>query len=387
MKLTKLSLAAVMALGFASSATADVDVKVTGGQAVLYYNSLSAGDTDLFDKAKAKGNIGLQLKSTADLKNGYTAGVTLNMISTAGLEGNLVSGVMQSTDEGLNGGYWIPEAYVAKTVGNTTLKIGRQYLNTPLAFSEGWNVFKNSFEAVVVANKDLPKTTVVLAMVNKANTNGLGKEMDDFNLINNGNAGEDSAVYALGAMNKSIPNLNINAWGYVAPSYFNALWLDATYKLNVGLPLTLAAQTATISPDDGDTTTMFGAKVATKVAGFTLIGAFDSVSDGKIAVENRGTGVKTKLFVQQILNQGSIKKDATTVQLKAVTPSYMGAKLIAQYAMTSDNSTNADDLNELDLIVKTKVLSTNILVAYVNQSFDDSSKDQDVFRVVARYKF
>ena len=113
MNFTKLSLAAIMALGFTSAAMADIDVQF-GGQAVLYYQTIQkdSADIDIFDKTGAKANVGLQLTSKADLGNGFTAGVTANVIGTAGLEGNIVNGVMQTASDtnGDLGGYWIPEA-------------------------------------------------------------------------------------------------------------------------------------------------------------------------------------------------------------------------------------------------------------------------------------
>jgi len=408
MKFAKLSLAAVAALGLASSAMAgNIDVKF-GGQAVLYYQTLNkdSANLDFFDKDGSRGNVGLQIRSTADLKNGFTAGITANIIGTAGLEGNLVSNVMQAATEDANGdlgSYWIPEAYVAKTMGKTTVKIGRQYLNTPLAFSEGWNVFKNSFEAGVLINQDLPDTTLVLAMVNKANGNGLGAVMDKFNYINspvatdaNGKfAGfDDGAVYALGIINNSVPNLNVALWGYNLTSLATAGWVDLSYKVNAGVPLTLAGHAATLSPEDNiapDDTTMYGVKIGANISGFNLSVAYDDVDDGSLPIHNVGTGVKTKLFSQQILNQKAIKKDASTWQLKVVTPAFAGVKAIAQYAATDAGDKNLNgannDLDEFDLILKTKVSSTNLLVAYVNQSYENGNMDQDLIRVVARYKF
>ncbi len=394
MSFTKLSLATIMAMGFTAAAMADVNVQF-GGQAVLYYQTLQKdnADLDFFDKAGSRGNVGLQITSKADLGNGFSAGVTANVIGTAGLEGNLVNGVMQTASDtnGDLGGYWIPEAYVAKKAGNTIVKIGRQYLNTPFAFSEGWNVFKNSFEAAVLINQDIPDTTAVLAMVNKANGNGVGKVMDTFGAVNPA-GGTDNAVYALGLLNKSIPNLNANLWAYNLTSLATAVWAELGYKMDVGVPLTLAAHYANVNPSDDalEDTTMYGVKLGAKVNGFGLSISYDDVDDGDIPIHNVGTGVKTKLFAQQILNQGAIKKDAKTTQIKVVTPEFYGAKLIAAYAMTDAGDKNLmganNDLDELDVIVKTKVLGTNLLLAYVNQSYDKTD-DQDLLRVVARYKF
>jgi len=399
MKFAKLSLAAVAALGLASSAMAgNIDINF-GGQAVLYYQTLDkdSKNWDFFDKEGSRGNVGLQIRSTADLKNGFTAGITANIIGTAGLEGNLVSNVMQAATEDANGdlgSYWIPEAYVAKTIGKTTVKIGRQYLNTPFAFSEGWNVFKNSFEAGVLINQDLPDTTLVLAMVNKANKNGLAATMDKFDYINGDDLTDDGAVYALGIINNSVPNLNVALWGYNLTSLATAGWIDLSYKVNAGVPLTLAGHAATLSPEDNvapDDTTMYGVKIGANVSGFNLSVAYDDVDDGSLPIHNVGTNVKTKLFSQQILNQKAIKLDASTWQLKVATPAFAGVKAIAQYAATDAGDKNLNgannDLDEFDLILKTKVSSTNLLVAYVNQSYENGNMDQDLFRVVARYKF
>ncbi|WP_456389913.1 porin [Hydrogenimonas sp.] len=393
MKLTKLSLAAIMSLGFTSAAMADVDLQI-GGQAVLYYQTLDVdgSNNDLFDQASARGNAGLQISTKADIGDGFQAGLTTNVIGTMGLENNLVAGVMQHAEGGTNNdldGFWIPEAYVAKTIDNTTVKIGRQYLNTPFAFSEGWNVFKNSFEAAVVVNKDIPDTTLVLAMVNKGNLNGVASDMSNFVSLANENAGQDGGVYTLGLLNNSIENLNVNFWAYSVSSTMTALWLDGSYKMDAGgFGLTLAAQGASINPDDSignDDTTMYGLKAATNVEGWGLSAAYNDVNDGNIGMQELG-GIKTKLFVQQILNQGSIARDASTFQLKAVTPSFSGAKVIAQYAMTSDDSAAKNDLNEFDLIVKGKALGTNVLLAYVNQNYDNTA-DKQLVRVVLRKKF
>ena len=67
---------------------------------------------------------------------------------------------------------WISQAYLTYGIGNTSIKVGRQELPkslSPFAFSEGWNVFKNTFEAALVVNTDIPDTTLVGAYVNRAN--------------------------------------------------------------------------------------------------------------------------------------------------------------------------------------------------------------------------
>jgi len=67
--------------------------------------------------------------------------------------------------------------------------------------------------------------------------------------------------------------------------------------------------------------------------------AYSTVDDGSIAIQNVGTGNKTPLYTQMILNQKAIKLDADTVMAKVVVPVGTG-KAIAQYSMTTANEKN-----------------------------------------------
>ncbi|HHH50880.1 MAG TPA: hypothetical protein ENK76_00695, partial [Campylobacterales bacterium] len=184
MKITNLSLAAIMAVSMVSVASADVDMKI-GGQGVVYYQTSDGygADTapDMFDKKASRANTGLQLNANSDIGNGFGLGLQGTALSTWGLENNLVSKVMQggSGNEGDTANatdyFAITKAYLTKKIGQTTLKMGRQELPkslSPLAFSENWNVFKNTFDAMVAINSDIPDTTVVGAFVSRANHHG-----------------------------------------------------------------------------------------------------------------------------------------------------------------------------------------------------------------------
>ena len=161
--------AAVAAMAFSTYAFAadkgiDIDV---GGQAVVYYQtSETDGDHSegLFDQDNSSANVGIQLDLGADLGNNFTFGSQLTYISSAGLEKNLVSGTRtgstQSLSNDLTSQIMLTKIFIAKKIGNTTVKIGRQELPkslSPLAFTEGWNVFKNTFDAILAINTDIPK--------------------------------------------------------------------------------------------------------------------------------------------------------------------------------------------------------------------------------------
>ena len=166
MRFAKLSLAAIMAMGV--SAFADVQNIKVSGDAKLYYATSDAGDYDLFDKANSMGQAALDVSVSADLANGVAGKMSVVALNTLGLENNLVSAVWEA---GLGNQWWVSEAWLAKTFGKTTVKVGRQELDTPFAFSEKWSIATNTFDAAVVLNQDIPKTTLVAAWVGRGNGN------------------------------------------------------------------------------------------------------------------------------------------------------------------------------------------------------------------------
>jgi len=182
MKKTLISLAtASLIASTAMAADKGVDI-VTTGQAVIYYETNDSGTNTLFDQVGTQANTGLQLNLDSDLKNGFTFGSQLTYLGTAGLEKNLVSAARQDSTQSLQSDttsqIMLSQLNIAKKIGNSTLKIGRQELPlslSPFAFSEGWTVFKNSFDAILAINSDIPNTTLVGAYVSKGNTvNGTG---------------------------------------------------------------------------------------------------------------------------------------------------------------------------------------------------------------------
>jgi len=404
-KITKLSLAAIAAVAMTTGAMADMDFKTTG-QAVVYYQTMDGGDRDLFNQNGASANAGLQINLNGDV-NGLSVGLQGSALSTVGLEGNLVDNQMQvgtGDTQGAGDYFAITQAHFGKKIGNTSLKLGRQELPkslSPFAFSEGWNVFKNTFDAALAINSDIPDTTLVGAYVHRANkTAGPGASIDTFTPINPelGSAAQNKGVYMLTAQNKSLEGVTLTGSYYDAESYAKVMWLDANVKL-ANLPVGLALQGGQINPDGaGDTTTAIGAKVTGKAGPAALSLAYSTVDDGAVPVANFGTGVKTPLYTQMVLNQWAIKKDADTVVLKGVVPAGPG-KLIAQYGMTTANKTNVlgdgNDYQELDIMYKFNLLGGKTFAGYIMRKSDKKTAaalmggddTNNVIRLWTRYNF
>jgi len=448
MKKTLVSIAAAsLIVSSAMAADKGIDI-VTTGQAVVYYqttenngnlNDAYGEDTKLFSKGSAKANAGIQLNLDADLKNDFTFGSQLTYLGTAGLEGNLVSGVLQNVGGTTTGGSTgnnaltdeiaLTQIFIAKKIANTTVKIGRQELPqslSPLAYSEGWNVFKNTFEAILALNSDIPDTLLVGAYV--AGGNSVTGDLGNFNNVASGTGlaanNTTAGAYMLTAQNKSIPMTTVTASYYdvakIVPNGttfdgISAVWLDASISdksLPMGLNVGLQGgkiMTDTVNVDD---TSAFGAKVSVKpIPDLTLCAAYSSVDGagtGKTNISMKNiAGVKTPLYTQMIFNQDWIQRDADTFMLKAAYNTGAYGTIIAQGTVTDsgDHSaktyvdasgrTQGQDLTDLELIYKINAGGVDYLAAYIHRDYDKSSgaafantaDADDTVRIVARYNF
>lgn len=404
MKKTMVSLAAVAAITTgAFAADKGIDI-VTTGQAVVYYQTADidvAGDAGFFDKDNSAANVGLQLNLNADLKNNFTFGSQLTYLGTAGLEKNLVTSVMQTGGTTVQGSTTddiaLTKIFVAKKIANTTVKIGRQELPkslSPLAYTEGWNVFKNTFDAILVVNTDLPNTTLVGAYVSGGTAHSLGTTADNttagLNIVD--------GAYMLTAQTTAIPMTTLTGSYYTlhgvnqtaasAGISADAYWIDAKIAgKDLPMGLKIGLQYGNIDPDTIADTTAFGIKASIKpMDALTVCAAYTDVDNGVVSVQNVGTGIKSPLFTQMVANQGSISLDADTMMLKAVYSLGDMGTIILQGTDTDDNSAANDDLTEIDAIYKVKAGGVDYLAAYVMRDYDVSA-DVDVIRFWARYNF
>jgi hypothetical protein len=411
MKKTLLLSVAASAMIFAGGSIAPVEPAVEtpaasewdfSGQFVAYTQTVDEqGNGDLFSDESTYTAVGAQLRAVnKDVIGGLGAGIELSAIEEdADITTNAKGGNAGKESAG------ITQAYLTYGAGNTSLKVGRQTLPkslSPFAFSEGWQMFKNTFDAALLVNSDIADTTLVYAYVTKANRS-VDAYADGFAELN-----PDNDVHMLTVQNKSLEGITLTGTYYLLPEYVGALnndtsifWLDAKTTLagmNVGL------QGGQISADNLDVdTTAFGAKVGTKVGGVKLGLAYSQTGeggdDGVGIFHNAGTGVKTPLYTQSVLNQNTIKADSSTVKVSAST-GLLGGTATAYY-QSSDLGDRAlasvfgqgvggeGTYNEFALMYKTKLTAnTTMFAAYVNQSDDrQADEDQNFIRVWARYNF
>lgn len=388
--------AVVTAMALSTTASALEDIKVNG-QAKLWYETNNQMNQSMFDKKNegvygTSGEVVFKIGVTGKQGNvGF--GATVYQTSTMGLEGTLVSGTRDNTtniDASRDGGQmYTGEMYITAPVGAKTLvKIGKQELDTPLAFTERWNATPNTFNAAVAINNSINNLTLIAAYVGQSSNTSFKSDGEVENLYMN------TSTFAAGALYKN-DALAVNVWGYELSSTAKALWIDAAIKAG---PVALKAYAATMMPaaSGADDTTALALSGAMKVGGIKLFAAASNVSDdGVLAVANTATGFKkTKLPTAGVYTDGVFVAvpGSTAFKLKAATK--IGTTGIALQAVdnSNDNAGMASkETTEIDLILTQKFGDFNFKAILMDRSFDDAATDAKFgaqhVRVIASVNF
>ncbi len=430
MKLTKMSLVAAVLIG--SSAFAIDNVKVSGDADVFYATSNAkvgyagiSGNDGLFSKDSSAADAGLNFNITADLaKNDLvtvSAGAGYTVLTTLGLENNLVSNVWGSahTAEASKGANfangagpfpagtgakvkpasWLNEAWVAATAGKTTVKLGRMELDTPLVFTEKWSIEKNTFEAAVVVNQDLPDTTLVAAYVGAGNGNetfGQDKRsnVEKLGLANgavvNGNGDFSTfgtnGAYAVGVINNSYKPLTAQAWYFQLQSLATAYWLQGDVKVD---NILAGLQYTSGKVGDGDSSGTYALMVGYEMKDLaTIKAAFSQTSDkGVLHGANSATGTgASKLYTEAWWNYGYVAQaDTTAYNVTIESPEKASGIADLGFYWTyanQDQDTGPRDLNEITLTASKSFGPLDATVAYI---YTDLGKVMDSYSTLQAY--
>ena len=434
MKIVKMSLAAAVLVG--ASAFAVDNIKISGDANVFYSTKDAKGQTTnvikgeagngtLFSKDSSAADAGIHLNVSADLaKNDLvtvSTGAAFTALSTLGLENNFVSnvwGTSHAVTTGTNASYanppfggakvdnssWFNEAWAAVSLGNSTVKVGRMELDTPLAFTETWTIERNSFEGAVLINTDLPDTTIVGAYVGNGNgTENFGQDVNGtasyYGLAVGGVVNQDgkfttygtNGAYAAGIINNSFKPLTVQAWYYDVSKLAQAYWLQADLSMEGVLA---GAQYSGISLEKGATglskdltndvyalmlgyemKDMFTAKVSYSSTGSTTVDGF-AAKVGYNTATNAGTA-QSKLYTEAWWNYGYVTQaDTNSYNITVEVPVKDIVDLGVYYTNADQSSKFGDnDLKELTLTASRSFGPLDATLVYSNIKAEDQSLD------------
>jgi hypothetical protein len=418
MKFAKLSLAAIMAMGisaFAADVKVDGDVKVFygtndadqwNGALLPHPNGIQDnGETggDLFGKHNSYANAAARIGLTAEnMPADLTGRISVTWLDTFALENSIVNDVWAGDDVG--SALWFDEAYLKGTVfDKTTVIAGRQYLDTPMVFSEKWNIVSNSYDAAVVVDQHIEKTALVAAWVWGSNINGASTVATGDGSFNDG-FGEfiDNGAYAFGAVTSLIPYTTAQAWYYDVDSVATAYWLqadvapefDTDAKFVIGGQY--ASETANADVNDDDIAG-WAVKLGVDFKGLKVSGAYSSIDSGYagLSLANVG-GAQSKLYTEAWWNYGYVS--AANTDAYNVTAEYSWADVadFGAYYTHSEQDKDVDngiaddlDMDEFALTAGKNFGAFDATVAYIYTDADDQNLDSngkaDSFNTVQFY--
>ncbi len=375
MKRTTLSLVAALLVGVGVQA---VEIGEFSGDARLYYGTADKGSADLFHKDGAYGNAAISADLGLTFSDSVVGNFGVTYLTTMGLEESLVSDVWAA---GLKDQFWLDEANLAfSVVDKTSMVVGRQYLDTPLVFSETWNIVSNAFDAAVLVDQHLPKTTLVGAWIGRTWNNAdpvdakFGGAFSTFG---------KSGAYAVGAVTTLIPSVELELWYYGISSVATAFWAQAETEFS---GIALGAQFASLSPKSGDDTTAFAGKIGYSVEdSFAVAAAFSQVSeDGVLNVQNSaglsGFG-QSPLYTEAWWNFGYVgAPDTTSYALLGETA--LGRYDVGIYFTSANN--DAGDMMDITLSAGSSIGAFDYAVAYIMTDADNQN-DGDAYNTLQAY--
>lgn len=428
MRLTKLSLIAAMLIG--STAFAIENTKVSGDVKLFYgtmdsdvgtYKSVLGGTKpSFFDAEGAYGNAAANLELTTDLTKGVSAGAKGTYITTLGLENNLVdntwsnahtmtdaAGASFASELGgkqLDDAFFLGELWVAGSAFDTTLKVGRQAVDTPLAFTETWGIDQNTFEGAVVINQSIPDTTLVATYLGKHNGSNWDPKstgaplapgtLNDINLggVQGGAAqagivSQDGAfntfgtngVYVAGLVNNTIKPLTVQAWYYNLQQLADATWFQA--DLNVG-GILAGAQYTEIEVNNSDEDEAFAVMLGYEAKDVATVKvSYSDVDDkGTLGVANVATTTgQSKLYTEMWWAYGNVSDTGAESYSITAETTVAGVDLLAGYYVADINPTPADDteVTEIALVASKSFGPLDTSLAYIMDNEEDNVANTD----------
>ncbi len=430
-----LSIAATAALATSSFATSDIAGAFKEGKASGQIRAMYIGnDVDTGTDSSAFALGGKLAYETAPLY-GVSAGAafyTTNDMGTKDKNAAKVDGSLY--DENSKSYTLLGQAYLVGQFAKTTVKVGRQQLDTPFAGSDDARMVPDLFEAALVINTDLPDTTLIGGYVarmagwdswsDKASRSqfqsmsrsALGDRVD---LSKTGTHVGDNGVYVVAAVNNSVKDLTLQAWDYYAVDVVNAVYLQADYRMDVAkdMALTLQGQFYNIE-GIGETKdllskaelgkvdySVYGAKASLSTpVDLTPYIAYNKISEQKD--NNGGTcvfaawgGIPEFTQTEELWSSGANLNNASIIKVGAdysLEKIGLGTRTIG-VAYTSLDLKNAyqtdgvdNDRSVLDIVYTCSgalLKNLDARVAYTSLDSKNNSNDRQLFKVMFNYNF
>lgn len=419
-----------------------VDYGTFDGQAKIIH--ILDGEDNGYDKNTGSA-LYLNLGYTTPTYNGFSAKVAAGLVTDTGLRdidnGFVAGGIyMGKKSENDTTGTWfdLEEAYLRYENETVDAKAGRFRLNTPMTTIK-YSTQPNLYEGATISAKNLiPQTKLVAgylarmmygarsladfgfigeASIKKSGVSGNGMHgasklaasaRGDFKNFGELALTEDEGMIVVGAVNKSIPNTQIQAWNYYVDGVANQFYVDSmsTFKMGQGFKFNFGLQYLYESLDDvvvvnGDAPAIWGAMASVAYKGLKLGAAYNG-SNGDQFLNVWGGD---PLYTTTILTRNEFRPDVDAYKVFATykLPSIdmIPGKIILSAAYADYGKSSllnvTDDADETDLVLAYKPVKNLVFKIWNVQStsefngYDNGKQNPDrkinQSRFIASYSF
>ena len=296
----------------------------------------------------------------------------------------------------------VTEAYIDGTWLNTTLKLGRQILNTPHTDSDDIRMIPNYFEAYTFKNSDIKNLTFELGYIRKMA--GWENGVNPASFVNIGQSfgtNDIDGLYYASTTYNGIKDMSLSLWFYHIIDIANIWYGEIAYELHpldfldttFGIQYDISEQTniALLGKQDAKTIGI-SAEFASEILGIHLFTAYNK-DFGRTGASslNLGGGALFTSMENQTLDALGEAGEAWVLGLgyhfSAIGIDGLNADIA--YGHFASTKTSNNKVNELNFIVEyTLNENFSLLGAYASTKFKNSQTPKNTqFRIISNYNF
>ncbi|ACZ11768.1 OprD family outer membrane porin [Sulfurospirillum deleyianum] len=312
---------------------------------------------------------------------GFGAGFTFQTSHTLGLKNNNLAEVDTSVATSKSD---LSEAYLSYTFDKTLIKVGRQYIDTPLVSTSTSRMYNDIMEGATITNTSLSDTTLILGVISQYQYR-FG-DMENY----------DNNIYTLYARNKSVKGLDITLQGTTQEDERSLLFVDGAYMFPMNFPITIGTQYLGDYADivGEKDSYLYGFMVGTKLGGISLSAYYNKTAKDGDVTYGYGQGTDWTYNSVQWLSgytagtesyQAKLSYDFEHVGIK-------GLSALTRYAIFNNSVDAGNDAKEWDIDVKYKFSGAmkgfETRLRYADISYNQLGKpNEHDFRFIANYNF
>lgn len=391
-----------------------VDGKVSGEIRSTYVNGTytDAAISGINNNSNA-GGLGLQLNYSTGDYNGFKVNLGIQGAYDLGIHDESNPNPTKGEDEprATVEGYNMHIANISYQSGNTSLKIGKQFIVSPLIMGSGSFPLRDSFNGLSIVNKDIEKTTLKFYAITdwyqRYHAEDGSSKIVEFK----------KPLYSLYVKNNSVENLTVDAQvlttknkgsnadsPVITTDGYTTYVTRADYKLSTSHPLSIGLlyAGATFDKAGSDDAKMYGIKVKSKVANVGIKLAYTKIADDASYPGALGHAPNFFLYnghqlVSDDLFAGT-EVTSLTLYPKFDIANFSSNISFASFAQSDKGITNSgkdiDGANEIQLDLRYKFtgaakgLSTRFTTASINYDLPSGQDDNMILsRLYLNYKF